>query len=547
MALDGTDFRPLDADCVGNDTDQAVDVFVEQQTLSNRQFLTSGRSPVHCTFYQNPSVASNAEDQYFPGDRPISSIAFSAPVYVPFYVGVGLRKINVYPFFITWAMNPSRASGDPAAAPFVDVMLSLFDPRDRLIKRTSIAAQGLQDGVAGNKYPIYMGSQDLAAWVLDLGTPYRDTPGYGRLEISVRSRLEEIGPEIRISTGQPAYSNNSAWITQGSHRIPISNPRPGDEAPEVQALVGVNSNETYDILGVIPDTSTESVFIWPPANIRSRELDVWHLSYIVFRDIAIEPVYDVQSISPQSRAAILPWEPVRSDVPMGTAQAPPAIYQRKKLIAWGPPGYIPEGRAENWPGLYHTRWTSAGGAGVFNLIDESILIDAESGTLDIVFFVCVTRWNQAFQQVENETAVWDFTADLLSFDVSDSDWSTPDSHGTISEEIVVPMWKTLPANAPILAGAYLRKIGYDVGFGSLPDFTSWFFPTKEGQVFDADKPYIFPVKISVDFSEIDVDTLYRLRLTGERTGGEFPPTIGDPADLIVLQLIGYTVWQEGSL
>ena len=548
MAVLDTDFRPLDNDCT---EEQAVDVWLEQTVTANRRHLTGGRNPVHCSILQD-TAPSISEGIYFPGGRPYSSIDWSSIAYIPVWLLNGLSEVSVWMLFITWAMGPVRALTDDPA-PIVDMEIRLYAPDGRILARSRHEVQGGFGGEGSPpSYPTFFDPAENN-WTLSLDSPYSGQPGYGRLEIAIRSRLDEEGVDFRIANNPSSYSDETAWQTQGAHRYPISGPRPGDEAPEVQAVVGSESGEAYDVMTVLENSGDEIVYIWPPSNLRNRNLKIYHLSYIVVRDIAIELRYDKSSIAPIQPEGILPWQPTRADVPSASAQAPTSLYQRKRLLAWGPPGYIPAGRDESWPSTYHVRWPTVGGGASGTIIDESIILDAASGTIEIPIFVCVTVWDQTPSNYFNEgyirdqASTWEFSVKLQKFDTADTTWISPVEVANSLEEAVLPTYTTTRRDAPILLGAYLRKLGEAVEFLATPTLAEWFFQMKEGQIFDEDRTFIVPILLSVDFDSVDVGDLHRLLVLAENTGADVRPSTKTIDQTLTLQCVGYSAWEVAAL
>jgi hypothetical protein len=162
--------------------------------------------------------------------------------------------------------------------------------------------------------------------------------------------------------------------------------------------------------------------------------------------------------------------------------------------------------------------------------------------------VCATYWEDAINQSQAAASEWELITKLDSFDVSDTTWDTPDNWVTQTESVEVQTYASLPHVAPILAQAYMLRVGGGVGFGSPVNMTTWEFPLKEGLIFDEDYKYLVPIKIIIPYDDAVADSplhLFRLRVSAELQAfdGSAPfPTTG-----VSLQVIGYSVWQRAKL
>lgn len=526
------DFIGLDSDCVGDGEDaaQAADVWLHQRLIENAEALSEGLDGASCCFWQDGGPI-DGEPGNNHGDRPWASLDWSYPVRIPFYLIPGLKKVEIACCWITHVFGATAAA--------VDIEWALLDATGQLVARERTTISNV----------IFDDSGNISAYHdLDLDSAYTGIEQTGTLRLGIKSRIG-----ASYGTRDLAPNLDRRAINADRDLSSLSNP-PQAQSPELTALT--YNDAALDLLGVEQQSSPSPYLVyvdpvWRPATGGAEiTFTASHMSYIQCRGIHVRPVYDPRSLLGVSAASMRARRPVRSTDMAPLHVQPAAYHERPRLLAWGPPGFMPGDRPEKWPFKYHTRFPRARGDLAWNLIDDSIVIPFDSGDIEIVLDLICVFGERTVTALRSGSAQWDLKAVLEQQNVAVDSWATPvEVASNTRSALELDAYVTMPLDPERFL---IQEYIYRFPSGTV-DVDNIGFPYREGQLYEEDQKLITRITVPLSVSGIVKSDTYRLRLNASYVANslqDLPMSFVaglSTNERLSLVCTGYSVYGVGAL
>ena len=547
MAWDWSDptFVGIDSDLFGDGaaaSTQPVDVYAEQRLALNQRWLNVGRRAV-ARFYRASSAAFDAGGNYS-GERPVATISKAGRWIIPVWCDNELEAAR----FTVFANIGSRLTAD---AGFVFEGI-LFDPLMRPIGRVT----SVENDTTGF---------ESVQIDVELTRPYQNDAGFGRLVVYVQSR------DAGDTTDNLDFDAAADLRLTCDASTPVNNVTPGpvDASPELRYAKDSETPNFFDFFGSDDDDpkGTGQTYLFPDQQLeytpggRLGVFDQRFMTYAQFRSASLELRYTAESINPIGQDSLAAKQTVDGPQSIELSQAPGAWRKRPRLLTLLPGDFESVNQQASWPTDYKMFWPVAvGDAADDTIVDESVLVCSDSPVLEVVLYVIATidvLW-QRNERLVKGACDWIFDASLSQFDLSDTDWTTPDDRGSVSHTATVGLFNTgayrdsrfLRTKAIMhdFAASQGTSFGGTVG---VADQAKWQYAYKEGLLFEEDLALITPIRFRVPTSSLTASARpARLTITAQYDDNtaehEAIPGIDDAATLdeaFHLTLVGGAVFE----
>lgn len=465
------------------------------------------------------------------GHRPHCSFAFTTLLCIPWLVQPDLEELTVA--LVGRVATESGETSDKTAGAY-DLRLQLdFE---------GVTSQALTTALLNSE-------SDTPVW-----QPYTATLS---LNASRRPRKRGIGRLMLWGRGGRA----SAAITQSSGIARLigdvveatssatlmaegAGSRPNSDSIEVCGFI--NGVKKHDALVQDPPSgSNPSVVLVPATDAGVDDLARHHLDYLQYRGAELRERFADLSAPPASAYAA--HADVTSERSLAHALRVSAAHARARCVYVGPPGVV--GAGSPWPTGYGPRWPRVDAQALTTLLDAPLYLDRTGSSLIVMAYV-LPSWcldlpaapGESVEDLAKLTALvpWEITATLEQLEAGD-DWSTAASRGGGALDVELTHWPTVrTARLPALTQEWYLYNG------------DWTY--REGQLFDADLPYLQLVALAVDVdsaTDLSLPMRLRLQVEADTASATFPEDMApshDPgtptsADRVRMALVGCTVWE----
>jgi len=514
MAYDGSDFVGIDDQAY--DDGYPVDTWLDQRIRANNVYLEQNQQYIVNAFLSGTVAPSDGSPYY--QMRPWCSIDWSAPIVVPMWLESGMSgadmSIWAYASSGDGTVQLSLTGGDIQRVIANDVTSFSGDIES---EGNAILSATVQSGLARQEW----GSLQL--WVQSTA----GSSATATLDLTTLGRTA-----TRIINADTAISYPSSLPTASS--LDVSALVTADGV--VTDLLAANT-ATGDLLGgdVIGAVST---------------VDQYPITYLQCRSAGIRSKYTGQEI-PVSAASLAARRAIRGSDETKLAQQVQSAYDRRSLIAWGPQGYLPPERDEEWPGLMPMRFQgvqSNAAAGIASCLAQTACLWRRDGGTMYVALHLVGIYHGDSPGTAGSTD-WSLSISLEAPNGTDTDWSSPAVLTSADRTVSIP---THSSSVNLTPGASrllsMRRWNYSQTTG--PSSQNWLYIHRDGQLYREDLALITPVIIEVDASDLTTGDMGMLRVDADYQSGTFTgfsrPSGTTPAQLgyqLELVCTGYSIWQ----
>ena len=491
------DFVGLDSGCVA--AGQPQDVFVDQRVNENNEYLGSNRGYVSCTFVGGASAPSDGAPYY--NCRPWASIDWTAPICVPLWLDSGSAGLAM----TLWAYSATS------------VKASLRVTSGNLV---SVLAQ--KDATIGTDF------EDGGNQVVTAGFPSatnRAEWGAGQLWIQSRETAASVQTITCTSSG---LAGRTAPITSALPTYPTSMPQ--STTPDV-CMLEDNVGTTADFLG---SGGPGSSLILAKNKIKLASVLRIPISFVQCRSAGIRHLFTGQTLE-VSVGSIAARQAVKGETHTKLAAKVQNNYDRKTLLAWGPPGYLPTERTEQWPGLMPVRFRGVqanASTGIASCLLQAGIEWRRNGGKMYIAMHLSSMYHGNSAGLPPGTANWSLAASYERPNGTDTDYSTPEVLAS-KTRVLKLVTRTSSVVFDEVAPPLLMTRRYMYG-GTVRGTGQWGYAHREGQLFAEDMQILTTVIIEVDMSDVTPGTLATLRVDADYVTGTlvgFPPATTTPAAL----------------
>ena len=510
------DFVGLDSGCVAAGSPQ--DVFVDQRVNENNEYLESNRGYVSCTFVGGASAPSDGAPYY--NCRPWASIDWSAPIVVPIWIDSGGAGLE----------------------------MTLWTYAQAAIKvRARVTSGNLRSVLANTDTSIGADFEDSGNQVISAGfSSGVNRAGWGSAQLWIQSN-ETAASVQTITCTSSGSAERTAQITSALPTYPTN--MPAANTPDVCMLQDDVGN-TADFLGA---GGAGSSFVVVANKIRLASVSRIPISYVQCRSAGIRHLYTGQTleVAVESLAA---RQAVKGETHTKIAAKAQNNYDRRTLLAWGPPGHLPPERIEaQWPGLMPVRFRgvqSNAATGIASCLLQAGIEWRRNGGKMYVAMHLTSIYHGNSAGLEPGTANWSLAASFERPNGTDTDWSTPEvlaSKTKVMELITRTSSVAFEEVAPplLLTRRYL--------YGNTTRGTGvWSYAHRDGQLFADDMAILETVIFELDMSAVTPGTLATLRVDADYVTDTlvgFPPSTTTPAALgraLEVVCTGWSVYQGAA-
>ena len=504
------DFVGLDSSCAA--AGQPQDVFVDQRVNENNEYLESNRGYVSCTFVGGASAPNDGAPYY--SCRPWASIDWTAPICIPLWLDSGSAGIAM----TLWTYS---ATG---------VKASLRVTSGNLV---SVLAQ--KDATIGEDF------EDAGNQVISAGfSSGVNRAGWGSAQLWIQSR--ETAASVGTITCATGNAERVAHITSGKPTLPTN--MPTSDSPDVR-MVRDDIGATSDIL----DTSDLAIL---SRRIRMRSMSQIPISFVQCRSAGIRHLFTGQTleVNVESLAA---RQAVKGETHTKLAAKVQNNYDRKTLLAWGPPGYLPPERVEErWPGLMPVRFRSVqanASTGIAScLLQAGIEWRRNGGKMHIAMHVTSIYHDDAAGAAPG-SASWSLAASFERPNGTDTDYSTPQILASKTRVLSLTTRTSVVAFEDFAPPLLLTRRAFYGGF--IRGSGNWPYAFREGQLFRDDLSILTTVIFELDMSSVTPGTLATLRVDADYVTGTLEgfPVETTPAALgraLEVVCTGWSVYQGAA-
>jgi hypothetical protein len=512
-AYDGTDFVGID-DASYADA-QPVDAWLDQRIRGNNLYLERNQQYVTNAFLSGDVAPADGAPYY--QCRPWCSVDWSAPICIPFWLESGMSGADMS----LW----SYASGTGA------IQLNVTASRlDRVIASDAASFSGDIESE---------GQQALSA-TIQSGLTRQE---WGSVQIWVQSIVDDTATATLDLT---LLGRSSTRIINTDTAITYASNLPTASSLDVSALITTDGVAT-DLLAA---NTTSGDLLGGGIIGASSTVGQHPMSYLQCRSAAIRSKYSGQEL-PVSAASLAARRAVRGAESTKIAQQVQVAYDRKSLIAWGPSGYLPPERTEEWPALMPMRFRGVqanAATGISSaLAQTAIMWRREGGTMHVALHL-VGVYHGGSPGADVGSSDWTLSVSLETPNASDTDWSSATvlasgsrtmSIGTHSSSV-----NLTPGASRLLS---MRRWNYVRASG--PSTQTWDYIHRDGQLYREDLALITPVVIEVDASSLATGDMGMLRVDADYLTGTFdgfsssqatPSELGYQLEVVCT---GFSIWQ----
>lgn len=541
-AADSSGFVAIDEDCIGTgaDADQTrpFSTWLCNRIVGNLLYLAeNGRQISWQPYNTQIGLTSNS------GDRPYASLRWTTIGLWHLPVSRGLTGVR-----IGLLANVQAYAGQTQS----DVKLRVdFGAASRTFPLSNTYNSG----------PSYEpGSTTLSTYEVALPATVRGDDSFDALPL--RLWIQSLDAGSRTGTETVSFWDTKVEADATSTFFnESSSGNPTSDSLEIQYLRitsgGNFTTENFDLLGRVQGTQ-QAVLIDGNAVLGSVTVQRYYMSYVQFRGIWVEPIYDPDYVFSIGQEDIEPSKtppgPVFDEIMRGIQY----LYTRPTAVAIGPRGVRDSGQ-ETFND-YQVRWPWVDGDDSATAIVETpVMLDAENPIVEVRMSVVVVHGRQNPQApyagsalLEQAPGSAEWTLALL-VDTRDegalggsSDWSTHNTsvlEAAASYDVELPMYPaSYYAPQPLLRQLAQMDTydGYDVSYAY-----------KEGQLYEEDLKLVEEISLIGRLSSFTTANAYpaRVRVTGVLKSGSTPNyTSGDNNSTAYVRLIcvGYTVIMRPS-
>jgi hypothetical protein len=513
MAYDGTDFVGIDDGAY--DDGYPVDTWLEQRIRANNLYLEQNQQYIVNAFASGDVAPADGAPYY--QCRPWCSVDWSAPVCVPYWLESGMSGADV----ALW----TYAEGSGA----VQVVLT-GSRLDRVVASDA-------DTFGGD---IESTGQQVLSATIQSGLARQE---WGSLQVWVQSVVDDTATATLDLT---TLGRTATRIVNTDTAISYPANLPTISSLDVSALITTDGIAT-DLLAA--DTSTGDLLGGAIVGAVST-VGQHALSFVQCRSAGVRSRYTGQEI-PVSAATLAARRAIRGAESTKLAQQVQVVYDRRTLIAWGPPGYLPPERTEEWPGLMPMRFRGVqanAASGVASaLMQTSALWRREGGKIYVALHL-VGVYHGGTPGADVGSSTWSLAVSLEAPNSTDTDWSSPTVLASATRTLTVGTHSSsvnLTPNASRLLS--MRRWNYSRTTG--PSSQTWGYIHRDGQLYREDLSLITPVVIEVDASSLTTGDIGMIRVDADYTSGTFEgfsSSQSTPAQLgyqLELVCTGYSIWE----
>ena len=483
------DFVGLDSSCVAAGSPQ--DVFVDQRVNKNNEYLESNRGYVSCTFVGGASAPNDGAPYY--NCRPWASIDWSAPIVVPIWIDSGGAGLEM----TLWTYAPATIK-----------------------TRLRVTSGNLRSVLADTNASLGSDFEDGGNQVISAGfSSGVDRASWGSAQLWVQSSETAASVEtITCATGGGAFRN--AQLTSALPTYPASMPQ--STTPDV-CMLQDTLGTTADFLGA---GGSGSSFILATNKIKLASVSRIPISYVQCRSAGIRHLYTGQTlgVGVESLAA---RQAVKGETHTKLAAKAQNNYDRKTLLAWGPPGHLPPERTEQWPGLMPVRFRGVqanAATGIASCLLQAGIEWRRNGGKMYIAMHLSSMYHGNSAGVQPGSASWSLAASFERPNGTDTDYSTPEVLAS-KTKVVSLTTRTSSVVFEDVAPPLLMTRRFMYG-GTVRGTGQWGYAHREGQLFAEDMRILTTVIIEVDMSGVTPGTLATLRVDADYVTGTlvgFPP------------------------
>jgi len=508
------DFVGLDSSCAA--AGQPQDVFVDQRVNENNEYLESNRGYVSCTFVGGASAPNDGAPYY--SCRPWASVDWSAPIVVPIWIDSGGAGLEM----TLWTYAP-----------------------DTIKARVRVTSGNLRSVLANTDTSIGADFEDAGNQVISAGfSSGVNRAGWGSAQLWIQS--SETAASVQTITCTGFAAERIAQITSALPTYPVN--MPAATTPDV-CMIQDDLGNTADFLGA---GGAGSSFVAVTNKIRLASVSRIPISYVQCRSAGIRHLYTGQTleVSVESLAA---RQAVKGETHTKIAAKVQNNYDRKTLLAWGPPGHLPPERTEQWPGLMPVRFRGVqanASTGIAScLLQAGIEWRRNGGKMHIAMHV-TSMYHGNSAGLQPGSASWSLAASFERPNGTDTDYSTPEVLAS-KTKVVSLTTRTSSVNFEDVAPPLLMTRRFLYGT-TVRGTGQWGYAHREGQLFAEDMQILETVIFELDMSSVTPGTLATLRVDADYVTGTlvgFPPTTTTPAALgraLEVVCTGWSVYQGAA-
>lgn len=490
------------------------DVWLDHRLRANARKLTEGVEVVSCAMISGTRTPDDAPAGTTPfnGDLAWCSKAWSAPIVVPLLLPQGLTSIKMHAWAairgggaISWKMD---VVGDAEGTDILESATGQF--ASQALGTSQLTAELEFDSVIPvTRWAI------LRFWVQS-GVASESTFQNAAVSGGITSKL------VATSISQPAWDN-----------------RPADGTIDIRSVILRNIDDdeigSVDVLGV----DSMGNLIATTGNAQGTESIIFeNLSVMQPRGVSIELVFDPDSTGAPPRVGLQAQQMVRGRLAMRNAYARQGIWERPRLVAWGPGGFVDEAGSEGEKQRRRWDWsmgTSSPAVDVTlaKIADSTLHVRRDDARLIVALAVICVYHGQLSEKgdpgpgkrqviSEDGETVWELVASL------ERDGATL-TGAESTQDVTVATYSTSRALAPLNEDKSTPFLGqrnfefFDTGTSTARTNREW--AVREGQLFSEDMGLLSFVELEIDVSDVsDISEHVRLLVTAEQQSANFDLT-----------------------
>lgn len=546
MAFDGSDFKGLDSDAVA--PGEVLDTWLEHRLRGNEYYLLRG----HESISWQPFAGSSDPTDYQSGDRTFASLEWSTILCVPWVFETTHTKLILDLYY-----RVGSSGGDDVD---YDLRVDLLDRSQRTLGQarvTLVSTEALSPTWRTTRVEVEVSEHINArqtGWLVVWGKSKVDS--------------EHVVDDVDFTGSLAWYTDTSPW----KDKTASTPPSPFFET-EVALIGQTNPDGTTNPLKVDVFHASEVEAFGLPCAVTTGRLDstitykIHRLSYLQVRSITIEDVHDPTRIGISSEA-IRANIPVRGSAATAHARLAREAEARPRCMWIGPEPTFgdAEEQADFWQDYrWAQRWRFVDAddatASPASLSKGSVSFRSEDPLVDVWLDIMGVQlaaypssgiqWRAetpvTFEQIKGNAAraTWDLT---VTFDqlTGGGGWESATELGTVSKQFRFEHFRE------DRSGAWPFFWQQHVLTQAVADNLNICY--REGQLYEADLPFIRRVRLSLPLSNLDTlaklsrPTRMRLEAQYINDSGVYGDDIDGrfPADSQYLRLVcvGASVWQK---
>lgn len=532
---------------------QPVDALLRQRIFGNNEYLLEGKNGVSCAFVAGETPTFDGSPYY--GARPWASVDWTCPIIIPLWWEPGDLGVDLG--------IHADFNGAFQGISSYDLKVVLMDGNQDIIGTSDIeTASGLDI--------LEYEEQNHAVITAEMQTPYSGPPHYGSVQLWIRSeQIDDLQSTFTPEDGLAARILNLESVGSTYINNELAPPYPEYGKPSVGYVKTAGQESSADIIGFVTPSDGSggnTGQVWIDRSIGpsfvlgvADDIETHPLSYIQCRSATIRKFRSPASVTSLTRGQLQAGQAETGVVAAKQATRSVRAYDRRRLIAWGPPGYSPPENEESQTGdNFPVRWRTSRADSADRetyLADDTIMIRRESPTLELRAFV-IAGLHKAINTSDPGSAEFDFIWELQSITGANTTWATAGVvEYTKTERVTVPVFPTMGASWKEDAQRYLLQREYVLrGRGGLGVGDDWPYCFKDGQLWGEDLPLLTMISVDIPVDSLtvaDLATPLRSLLKCEYVdnslaGYAYTQTTGAQLGYdLECTVIGYSIHQRG--